>query len=61
MPANNPIGVFDSGVGGLSVLRELRQQLPDEGYLYIGDTARNPYGPQSADAVVQHTLEAASF
>ena len=61
MSANNPIGVFDSGLGGLSVLRELKQQLPDEAYLYVGDAARNPYGPQSADAIMQYGLEAASF
>ena len=61
MPADRPIGVFDSGLGGLGVLQELRQHLPDEAYLYVGDTARNPYGPQSAATVVRHTLEAASF
>jgi glutamate racemase len=61
MPANKPIGVFDSGLGGLSVLRELKQQLPAEEYLYVGDSARNPYGPQSASAVIRYGLEAASF
>ena len=61
MPADRPIGVFDSGVGGLSVLQELRQLLPNEAYLYVGDTARNPYGPQSAATVIRYTLEAASF
>jgi len=61
MPANRPIGVFDSGLGGLSVLRELRQRMPDEKYLYIGDAARNPYGPKSPAAIIQYGLEAASF
>jgi glutamate racemase len=61
MPADRPVGVFDSGLGGLSVLQELRQQLPDERFLYVGDTARNPYGPKSAATVIRYTLEAASF
>src|SRR5206468_3204030 len=42
-----PIGVFDSGVGGLTVLRALRERLPAESYLYLGDTARLPYGTKS--------------
>ncbi len=40
----HPIGVFDSGVGGLTVLKALRQQLPQQDFLYLGDTARVPYG-----------------
>ncbi len=54
-----PIGVFDSGVGGLTVLRALREQLPDEPLLYLGDTARLPYGSKSAGTVVRYAEQAA--
>ena len=53
-----PIGVFDSGVGGLTVLAELRRRLPAEGTIYLGDNARAPYGPRNADEVRAFTLEA---
>ncbi|HEX7049445.1 MAG TPA: glutamate racemase [Longimicrobiales bacterium] len=56
-----PIGVFDSGVGGLTVVRELRRVLPDESVLYFGDTARVPYGPKSPEAVRRYAREAAAF
>src|SRR5271157_5700613 len=52
-----PIGVFDSGYGGLTVLRELVQELPDYDFLYLGDNARNPYGTRSFEVVYQFTLE----
>jgi glutamate racemase len=55
-----PIGVFDSGVGGLTVLRELRTRLPDEDFIYLGDTARLPYGTKSAQTVVRYSLQCAS-
>ena len=55
--ADRPIGVFDSGVGGLTVLRELRRQLPSESTIYLGDEARMPYGPRSADEVIEFTRE----
>ncbi len=55
---DRPIGVFDSGVGGLTVLRELRRQLPGEHTIYLGDEARMPYGPRPADEVVGFTREA---
>lgn len=61
MPAGGgerPIGVFDSGVGGLTVLRELRRQLPGESTLYLGDELRMPYGPRPADEVIAYTREA---
>ena len=61
MPSDRPIGVFDSGLGGLSVLYELRRQMPFENYLYVGDSGRNPYGPRSVATVTQFTLEAAAF
>jgi glutamate racemase len=51
-----PIGVFDSGVGGLTVLSELRRRLPAESTIYLGDNARAPYGPRSADEVRAFTL-----
>jgi glutamate racemase len=52
-----PIGVFDSGYGGLTVLKEIVDQLPQYDYLYLGDNARAPYGPRSFDTVYQYTLE----
>ena len=56
-----PIGVFDSGVGGLTVLAELRRRLPHESTTYLGDNARTPYGPRPADEVREFTLEAARW
>ena len=55
------IGVFDSGVGGLTVLKEIMSLLPGEDLLYLGDTARVPYGTKSAATVEQYALEAAAF
>lgn len=52
-----PIGVFDSGYGGLTILRELVKQLPQYDYLYLGDNARAPYGTRSFDTVYHYTLE----
>ena len=57
--ANLPIGLFDSGVGGLTVLSELKKRLPNENYLYLGDTARVPYGTKTRATVVRYSLEAA--
>ncbi|HIU52135.1 MAG TPA: glutamate racemase [Candidatus Merdicola faecigallinarum] len=48
-----PIGIFDSGVGGLTVLTELRKKLPNENYIYIGDTKRFPYGSKSKETIIQ--------
>jgi glutamate racemase len=59
VPAEQPIGVFDSGVGGLTVLRSLASALPDEAFLYLGDTARLPYGTKSADSVVRYATQCA--
>jgi glutamate racemase len=56
-----PIGVFDSGVGGLTVLRALRARLPGEHFLYLGDTARLPYGTKSVETVLRYSLQAADF
>lgn len=55
------IGIFDSGVGGLTVLRELRRQLPHEELVYLGDTARVPYGTKSPQTVGRYAREAARF
>lgn len=52
-----PIGVFDSGYGGLTVLKEIVDQLPQYDYLYLGDNARAPYGTRSFETVYQYTLE----
>src|SRR5438477_11875558 len=54
-----PIGVFDSGIGGLTVVKALRDRLQNETILYLGDTARVPYGPKSAETVQRYALELA--
>lgn len=56
-----PIGVFDSGIGGLTVVRELIRQLPNESIIYFGDTARVPYGPKSPDTVLRYSREIVEF
>lgn len=56
-----PIGVFDSGYGGLTILRELRKSLPQYDYLYLGDNARAPYGSRSFEVVYRYTLEAVEY
>ncbi|MBQ8989360.1 MAG: glutamate racemase, partial [Prevotella sp.] len=53
-----PIGVFDSGYGGLTILDSIRRQLPQYDYLYLGDNARAPYGPRSFDVVYEFTRQA---
>ena len=55
---NAPVGVFDSGVGGLTVLRALISVLPAEDFLYLGDTARLPYGTKSPDTVARYSMRA---
>jgi len=57
MSAKNPIGVFDSGYGGLTVLKEIVARLPQYDYLYLGDNARAPYGNRSFETVYQYTLQ----
>jgi glutamate racemase len=56
-----PIGVFDSGVGGLTVLRTLRAKLPNESFVYLGDTARLPYGTKSRESIERYALQAAGM
>jgi glutamate racemase len=58
---DRPVGVFDSGVGGLTVLRALRARLPGEHTVYLGDTARVPYGTKSAEVVIRYALKNARF
>ena len=58
---NAPIGVFDSGVGGLTVAREIMRQLPDESLIYFGDTARVPYGTKSKDTVIRYSRQIVNF
>ena len=55
-----PIGIFDSGVGGLTVLKALRMRLPDEHFVYLGDTARLPYGIKSPGSVLRYARQAAA-
>ncbi len=57
MPSAQPIGVFDSGYGGLTVLKEISNTLPQYDYIYLGDNARAPYGNRSFDTVYRYTLE----
>ncbi|MGH2507418.1 MAG: glutamate racemase [Ktedonobacteraceae bacterium] len=59
--ANAPIGVFDSGAGGLTILAALREELPHENYIYLGDTAHCPYGVRSDTEITQLTLESCRF
>jgi glutamate racemase len=56
--SNTPIGIFDSGYGGLTILSEIKKELPEYDYLYLGDNARTPYGSRSFDVVYEFTLEA---
>ena len=61
MTSSAPIGVFDSGIGGLTVVHELMRQLPGESIIYFGDTARVPYGPKSPETVRRYSREITAF
>lgn len=61
MSSSRPVGVFDSGIGGLTVAHEIMRQLPNESIVYFGDTARVPYGPKSPDTVRRYSLEIGAF
>jgi glutamate racemase len=61
MSESRPIGVFDSGVGGLTVVKALRDLLPNENISYLGDTARVPYGPKSPETVQRYAIELADM
>src|ERR1043166_2955596 len=56
-----PIGVFDSGIGGLTVVKAMRDLLPNENISYLGDTARVPYGPKSPETVQRYAIELAEM
>ena len=56
-----PIGVFDSGIGGLTVTREIMRQLPDENIVYFGDTARVPYGSKSKENIIRFSRQIVRF
>src|SRR6478752_7646498 len=56
----SPIGIFDSGVGGLTVFREIARALPHHSLIYLGDSARVPYGTKSAETVTRYSLQAAA-
>lgn len=58
---NLPIGVFDSGMGGLTVLKAMRATMPHEDYLYLGDTARLPYGTKSKDIIIRYSKQVSSY
>ena len=58
---NRPIGVFDSGIGGITVLRELVKKFPKENFIYLGDTARLPYGSKSSETVRQYSIQNMKF
>ena len=61
MNRTNPIGFFDSGIGGLTVVKSVQQIMPNENIVYFGDTARVPYGSKSNETVVEYSLQAANF
>jgi glutamate racemase len=61
MNRTNPIGIFDSGIGGLTVLKSVSRLMPNENIVYFGDTARVPYGSKSNDTVIEYSLQAANF
>jgi glutamate racemase len=61
MDINSPIGIFDSGYGGLTVMKEIVKQLPQYDYIYLGDNARAPYGPRSFETVYRYTLQSVQW
>ena len=61
MNESSPIGVFDSGYGGLTILSEIRKKIPEYDFLFLGDNARAPYGNRSFEIVYEYTLEAVKF
>jgi glutamate racemase len=61
MSSISPIGIFDSGYGGLTVMREIVHKLPGHDFIYLGDNARSPYGPRSFDTVYRYTLQSVKW
>ena len=58
---SRPLGMFDSGLGGLTVMNEIRKELPSENIVYFGDTARLPYGGKSRETIIGYSIENAIF
>ena len=58
---NRPIGVFDSGLGGLTVLKEIKKKLPGESLIYFGDSGRTPYGTKSKETVIKYSKQDIAF
>ena len=61
MEKEKPIGVFDSGIGGLTVVKRIASSLPEENIVYFGDTARVPYGSKSNSTVIEYSIQDAKF
>jgi len=61
MDSKSPIGIFDSGLGGLTVYRELKLALPNESFIYLGDKARSPYGTKAPSTIIRYSLDCANF
>ena len=61
MPNNAPIGVFDSGIGGLTVVKEVINLMPNENIVYFGDTGRTPYGPRPVEQIIEFTNQILDF
>ncbi len=61
MTDNRPVGVFDSGIGGLTVLREIWNEVPEESTIYFGDTSRSPYGTKSRSTIIRYSLQNMKF
>ena len=53
----NPIGIFDSGLGGLTVLKALKEKFPKEKFIYVGDTAHLPYGSKSSESITNYSIK----
>ena len=58
---NRPIGIFDSGLGGLTVLKEIKNLLPEESLVYFGDSGRSPYGTKSKEIIIKYTFQDIRF
>ena len=61
MTDTRPIGVFDSGIGGLTVLREIWEEVPQESTIYFGDNSRSPYGTKSRSTIIRYSLQNMKF
>ena len=57
----NPVGIFDSGIGGLTVLKEIRREVPNENIVYYGDTAHLPYGTKSKETITKFSIDNVNF